>query len=85
MSAGVIPGIIESISTSTHAWNARDRVCILMLHEIALKKSLSNDTGQDIVHGFVDNGMERSSNIADRAMVVLLTGVRGGFSQSNLR
>ncbi|XP_070390528.1 uncharacterized protein [Dermacentor albipictus] len=38
MSPGVIPGIIQSISASTHAWNERDRVCTLMFDEIALKK-----------------------------------------------
>ncbi|XP_049516658.1 uncharacterized protein LOC119437561 isoform X2 [Dermacentor silvarum] len=75
MSAGVIPGVIESISASTHAWNVRDRVCTLMFDEIALKKNLSYDAGQDIVHGFVDDGIERSSNMADRAMVVLLAGI----------
>ncbi|XP_070381046.1 uncharacterized protein [Dermacentor albipictus] len=75
MSPGVIPGIIQSISASTHAWNERDRVCTLMFDEIALKKNLSYDAGEDIVHGFADDGIERSSSIADRAMVVLLAGI----------
>ncbi|XP_070378637.1 uncharacterized protein [Dermacentor albipictus] len=75
MSPGVIPGIIQSISASTHAWNERDQVCTLMFDEIALKKNLSYDAGEDIVHGFADDGIERSSSIADRAMVVLLAGI----------
>lgn len=75
MSPGVIPGIIQCVSASTRDWNARDRVCTLIFDEIILKKNLSYDAGQDVVHGFVDDGMERSSTIADRALVVLLAGV----------
>lgn len=75
MTPGVIPGIIQSIATTTRDWNERDRVCTLVFDEIVLKKNLAYDAGHDIVCGFADDGTERSSNIADRAMVVLLAGI----------
>ena len=40
-----------------------------------LKKNLSYDRAQDLIHGFTDDGNERTSTIADRALVVLLSGV----------
>lgn len=43
-----------------------------MFDEIALKKNLAYDAAHDVVHGSTDDGTERSSTIADRAMVVLL-------------
>lgn len=33
----VVPGVIQSIATSTCVWNERDRVCTLVLDEIALR------------------------------------------------
>lgn len=75
MTPGTIPGIISSIATNTQAWNERDRVCALVFDEIALKKNLCYDAARDIVQGFTDDGTDRTSTIADRAMVVLLVGV----------
>lgn len=42
---------------------------------MVLKKNLSYDVAPDVVLRFTDDGSERSSTIADRAMVVLLSGI----------
>ncbi|XP_042143062.1 proteoglycan 4-like [Ixodes scapularis] len=75
MTPGIIPGIMSSIFTKTQSWSKRDRVCTLIFDEIVLKKNLSYDVSQDVVHGFTDDGYEQTSTIADRALVILLSGV----------
>lgn len=34
---------------------------------------MSYDVAQDVVHGFADDGVERTSTAADKALVVLLS------------
>ncbi|KAG0421701.1 hypothetical protein HPB47_002422 [Ixodes persulcatus] len=63
------------ILTKTQSSNERDRVCTLVFDEMVLKKNLAYDVTQDVVQGFTDDGIERSSTIADRALVVLLSGI----------
>lgn len=75
MTPGIIPGVMASIKSQTRSWYARDRVCTFIFDEIVLKKNLSYDVTHDIVHGFTDDGAERTSTIADRALVVLLSGI----------
>lgn len=48
MTPGMIPGVIESIATSTRPRNERDRVCTLIFDEIALKKNLAYDAAHDV-------------------------------------
>ncbi|KAM7308975.1 hypothetical protein ISCGN_012606 [Ixodes scapularis] len=67
--------VMSSISTKTQSWNERDRVCTLIFDEMVLKKNLAYDVTQDVVQGFTDDGIERTSTIADRALVVLLSGI----------
>ncbi|XP_042150095.1 uncharacterized protein LOC120847938 isoform X4 [Ixodes scapularis] len=75
MTPGIIPGVMSSIESQTRSWNARDRVCTLIFDEIVLKKNLTYDPAHDIIHGFTDDGVERTSTIADRALVVVLSGI----------
>ncbi|XP_040357043.1 uncharacterized protein LOC115328397 isoform X5 [Ixodes scapularis] len=75
MTPGIIPGVMSSIESQTRSWNARDRVCTLIFDEIVLKKNLTYDSAHDIIHGFTDDGVERTSTIADRALVVVLSGI----------
>ncbi|XP_040068228.1 uncharacterized protein LOC120841401, partial [Ixodes scapularis] len=75
MTPGIIPGIMSSIASKTKSWNERDRICTLVFDEMILKKNLSYDVAQDVVLGFADDGVERTSSIADRAQVFLLSGV----------
>ncbi|KAM7300921.1 uncharacterized protein ISCGN_016498 [Ixodes scapularis] len=75
MTPGIIPGFMSSISSKTKLWNERDRICTLVFDEMILKKNLSYDVAQDVVLGFADDGVERTSSIADRAQVFLLSGV----------
>lgn len=79
MTPGFIPGIMSSISTKTQSWNARDRVCILVFDEMALKKNLAYDVTQDVVQGFTDDFIERTSEPWLSYSLVFL---RGGFSLS---
>lgn len=65
MLPGIIPGIVQSIGSSTKSWSKRDRVCTLIFDEMMLKKNLAYDVTQDVVQGFTDNGVERTSIIAD--------------------
>lgn len=75
MTPGIIPGIMSFILTRTQFCNKHDRICTLIFDEMVMKKSLSYDVAQDVVLGFTDDGSEQTSTIADRAMVVLLSGI----------
>ncbi|XP_042147126.1 uncharacterized protein LOC121836326 isoform X9 [Ixodes scapularis] len=75
MTPGIIPGVMSSIESQTRSWNARDRVWTLIFDEIVLKKNLTYDPAHDIIHGLADDGVERTSTIADRALVVVLSGL----------
>lgn len=74
MRPGIAPGVISSILTKTQSWNKRDCVCTLVFDEMVLK-NLFYDVAQDVVHRFTDDGSERTSTTAERAMVVLLSGI----------
>ncbi|KAM7313996.1 hypothetical protein ISCGN_003781 [Ixodes scapularis] len=77
--------VMSSISTKTQSWNERDRVCTLIFDEMVLKKNLAYDVTQDVVQGFTDDGIERTSTIADRALVVLLSGISKSTSEASGR
>lgn len=46
-----------------------------MFDEISLKENLFYDSKSDIVHGFADNGKERTADVANSGLVVMLAGI----------
>lgn len=42
---------------------ALERMCMLIFDEIVLKKNLTYDPAHDVVHGFTDDGVERTSTL----------------------
>lgn len=55
--------------------NRRDRICTLIFDEIMLKRILSHDAAQDIVHGFTYAVGEGMSSTADCALLFVLSGI----------
>lgn len=66
--------VLETLQKKMQSWPVHDRVCSL-INEILLKHNLYFDQRKDLVHGFADNGTERSPDVATSALVVLLAGL----------
>ncbi|KAM7290809.1 uncharacterized protein ISCGN_027398 [Ixodes scapularis] len=83
MTPGIIPAIMPSISNKTQSWNERDQVCNPVFNEMVLKKNLPHDVTQDVVQGFKDDGVKRTSTIPDQPWLPYsLVFLKGGFSLS---
>ncbi|KAG0416139.1 hypothetical protein HPB47_006686 [Ixodes persulcatus] len=72
---GVAPNIIKTVVDRIHDWPLKDRACILMLGEIVLKENLFYDTKSDMVNGFADSGKERTHDVANSGLVMMLAGI----------
>ncbi|KAH9361777.1 hypothetical protein HPB48_005070 [Haemaphysalis longicornis] len=52
-----------------------NRACTLIFDEVSLKRNLQYDSKQDLVHGYADTGYERRNNVANTALLVLVSGI----------
>jgi hypothetical protein len=55
--------------------NTREKYCILLFDEMAIKPNLQFNKYEDIVEGFVDNGINRNCKVADHVAVWMLKSV----------
>jgi hypothetical protein len=55
--------------------NTREKCCILLFDEMAIKPNLQFNKYEDIVEGFVDNGINRNCKVADHVAVWMLKSV----------
>jgi hypothetical protein len=69
----VVSGIIPQAKVKN--LSVKDKQCILLMDEVALKKGLRYCKMRDIVVGYVDDGVERSTVMANSALVFMVRGL----------
>jgi hypothetical protein len=62
--------------------SVKDKQCILLMDEVALKKGLRDCKMRDIVVGYVDDGVERSSFMANSGLVFMVRGLFKRWKQA---
>ncbi|XP_037518321.1 uncharacterized protein LOC119395100 [Rhipicephalus sanguineus] len=72
---GLLPAVLDLIKEQTKNWPLTERACCLVFDEISLKRNLQYDPKEDVIHGYVDDGRERTGSVANTAMLVLLRGI----------
>jgi hypothetical protein len=75
----VQPGLnsymIKLLEAKVKNLSVKDKQCILLMDEVALKKGLRYCKMRDIVVGYVDDGVERSTVMANSALVFMVRGL----------
>ncbi|XP_064475297.1 uncharacterized protein LOC135389170 [Ornithodoros turicata] len=72
---GVLPEVLNRLEAKLKDLPLKDRTCMLMFDEMSIKQHLQYDRGSDVVLGFVDNGQEREPQLANSALLVMLSGI----------
>ncbi|XP_042143896.1 uncharacterized protein LOC121834216 [Ixodes scapularis] len=75
MTPGIISGVFDVLKDTVKDWPLEDRACIIMFDEMSLRPNLQYDKGNDVVIGFSDDGLERTTEVANTAFVALLSGI----------
>ncbi|CAG4981336.1 unnamed protein product [Colias eurytheme] len=82
---GIYDNILNNLTHKTTQLEEQDKYCAILFDEIALKKRLIYNEFEDKVEGFVDHGpgegMERTNQLADDALVFMIQGLRFKFKQ----
>lgn len=83
MDPGIYPAVISYLKKEGEKMSEKNKLCVAMFDEIALKKRLIYSASSDIVEGYVDFGMEegRTGEMADHALVFMLQGLHKKFKQ----
>lgn len=66
---------LELVKGKVKNWEIQDRACWLIFDEMSLKRNLHYDPKKDFIHGYIDNARERTSGIANTAVLVLVYGI----------
>ncbi|XP_063374290.1 uncharacterized protein LOC134661987 [Cydia amplana] len=82
MEPGLNKSVLDHLVMAGQHKNEKEKVCALLFDEIALKPRLLYNSSTGNVEGFRDFGStERSSDIADHALVFMLQGIYRKFKQ----
>lgn len=71
----IVPQILELIKEKAKNWEIQDRACCLIFDEMSLKRNLYYDPKEDFIRGYVDDPRERTSGIANIAVLALVSGI----------
>lgn len=72
---GLLPAILGLVKEKAKNWALTDKACCLIFDEISLKRNLQYEPKEDIIHGYVDDGRERTSSVANTAVLILVRGI----------
>ena len=81
ISAGFSDDLINATACRVKALSERDRVCVLMIDEMSIKRFLSYDRLCDTVIGYDDCGFERKNLEATNALVFMIRGLAANYKQ----
>ena len=79
---GVNENMISLLRLKIKNLSERDRNCVLMMDEMAVKKGLRYCKMRDVVVGFEDDGQERTSTMTNSALVFMVRGLFTKWKQS---
>jgi len=72
---GLNPLIVRHLENISQKMSTKDKVCILMWDEISIQSNIMYDVQKDIIYGYEDWGNNRTSKVADHALVFMLRGL----------
>lgn len=73
--------LIKILKKNLKNLSDRQKYCIIVFDEVSLETSLQYNDSTGSITGFEDNGMSRTQNFADHALVFLIRGVVKKFKQ----
>jgi len=79
VSPGLNPLIVRHLENISQKMSIKDKVCILMWDEISIQSNIMYDVRKDIIYGYEDWGNNRTSKVADHALVFMLRGLNTGW------
>ncbi|CAH2084792.1 unnamed protein product [Euphydryas editha] len=82
MNTGIDPMSMNHLKKKSESLSDKDKTCVILFDEIALKKRLIYNITTDKIDGYEDLGDgKRSEKIADHALVIMLQGVHKSMKQ----
>lgn len=78
---GINEIIIQHLKKKVEKMPTRHKYCCLIFDEMAIAPNLSYDKTNDIIHGFIDNGEERSKIFCDHVCVFMIRGICKKYKQ----
>jgi hypothetical protein len=84
MQPGFPSEVLQAIACKVKTMSPRDRVCALLVDEMALKSSLSYDQVNDVVVGYEDcgSGFVRKKMVVTSALVFMIRGLAANWKQA---
>lgn len=79
LTAGLNPFILRHLENISLKMSAKDKVCILMWDEVSIQSNVTYDIRRDIICGLEDWGNNRTSKVADHALIFMLRGLHTGW------
>jgi hypothetical protein len=79
LSTGLNPFILRHLENVASKMSMKEKVCILMWDEVSVQPYLDYDIQKDIIRGLEDWGNNRTSKVADHALVFMLRGLNSGW------
>ncbi|XP_026829887.1 uncharacterized protein LOC113563053 [Ooceraea biroi] len=71
--------ILKHLENLAPKMSSKEKVCILMWDEISIQPKINYDARKDIICGYEDWGNNRTSKVADHALVFMLHGLNSGW------
>jgi len=81
VSPGLYPLIMRHLENISQKMSTKDKVCILMWDEIFIQFNIMYDVRKDIIYGYEDWGNNRTSKVANHALVFMLRGLNTGWKK----
>ena len=79
------PGINKNIFTQlkkrSESIKNSEKLCVLLFDEVSLKVNVAYQGRRDEVAGFADNGVDRTAEYADHALVFMIRGLLHNYKQ----
>ncbi|GLV46227.1 hypothetical protein CBL_20679, partial [Carabus blaptoides fortunei] len=82
LGAGINKRLFAVLKTNVRKMNPLHRTCSLMFDEISLSPQLQYNERLDQIDGFVDDGVNRTQDFADHALVFMVRGVVKNWKQA---
>ncbi|CAI6359551.1 unnamed protein product [Macrosiphum euphorbiae] len=81
---GVDKSLIEVLQKNVSKLNERHKICVLLFDEVSIEPHLQYDESTGFISGFEDNGISRTQQFADHALVFMIRGVIKKIQAANM-
>lgn len=79
LSPGINSFILRHLENMSQKMSNKDKVCILMWDEVFIHHNVTYNIRKDVIYGLEDWGNNRTSKVADHALVFMLRGLNTGW------